>query len=117
MSKRDDYLNALAASKENALGAIQNKTNVVDDVVNDFNKKATEEQRRKPTELKKPVERKAQSKNIDSIIAGITPKENRTIHKNFMVTKEISDKLAACAKQLGVSETEVINQILKNAFQ
>ncbi len=105
MSKRNDYLSSLEKSKQKALGNIQGKTTVVDETISAFEKSISE-----PTAEEKPVVLNK------SFSINLKPKEAKRIHKNFLITKSINDKLVSLAKQTGVSENEIINEILKKAF-
>ena len=43
-------------------------------------------------------------------------KEPKEIHKNVLIPRTLNDKYVALAKEMGVSENELFNEILKQVF-
>lgn len=44
-------------------------------------------------------------------------KEPKEVHKNFLIPRTLNDKYVALAKEMGVSENELFNEILKQVFE
>ncbi len=103
MSKRDEYMSTMEQSKQKTLGAIQQKTNAVDQMINDIENE-TANQADTPVVLS------------NHFALNLKAKEVKTVHKNFLIPKSLNDKLSALSKQTGVSENEIVNEILKKAF-
>ena len=106
MSKRSEYLNSLEQSKKKALETVQEKTTSVDETIRALEKNVVDE---KPAETK-PV------KLNKEITLNLKPREFKRVHKSFLIPSSINDKLSALSKQSGVSENEIINELLRKAF-
>ena len=43
-------------------------------------------------------------------------KDNRSVHKNFLLTSSTAEKLASLASSMGVSQNAIVNDILEQVF-
>ena len=124
MSKRADYLKTIEESRKKTMDSISEKTDAVDETINDL-EKTVEEKTSKPAKAEKPAKEKSETaegepkqpvKLSGSLALEFKPKESRSVHKSILITMSLAEKLAELSKQSGASENEIINKILENAF-
>ncbi len=53
----------------------------------------------------------------DKFVFSKKNKETKTVHKNFLISKSMSEKFSALAKKTGRSENELFNEILRQIFE
>ena len=125
MSKRTDYLKTIEESRKKTMDSISEKTDAVDETINDL-EKTVEEKTSKPAKTAKPAKEKPAAteeepkqpvKLNESLTLEFKPKESRSVHKSILITSSLAEKLAELSKQSGASENEIINKILENAFK
>ena len=125
MSKRADYLKTIEESRKKTMDSISEKTDAVDETINDL-EKTVEEKTSKPAKTAKPAKEKPAAteeepkqpvKLNESLTLEFKPKESRSVHKSILITSSLAEKLAELSKQSGASENEIINKILENAFK
>ena len=125
MSKRTDYLKTIEESRKKTMDSISEKTDAVDETINDL-EKTVEEKTSKPAKAAKPAKEKPAAteeepkqpvKLNESLTLEFKPKESRSVHKSILITSSLAEKLAELSKQSGASENEIINKILENAFK
>ena len=79
--------------------------------------KATMEKEILPEPSQKQVERSdLKTKSSPVVLFEKKVKENRSVRKCFLITPSINNELVGMAKRLGVSENDLINNILKQVF-
>ncbi len=123
MSKRMDYMKTIEESRKKTMDSISEKTDAVDETINDLEKTA-EEKTSKPAKAAKPAKEKPAAaeepkqpvKLNGSLTLEFKPKEARSVHKSILITTTLAEKLSELSKQSGASENEIINKILKNAL-
>lgn len=125
MSKRTDYLKTIEESRKKTMDSISEKTDAVDETINDL-EKTVEEKTSKPAKTAKPAKEKPAATEEEpkqpvklngSLTLEFKPKESRSVHKSILITSSLAEKLAELSKQSGASENEIINKILENAFK
>lgn len=113
MSRRTDFLSqAEAASNMNINRESGTKTSV-DSMVDAIEKAYT---RPESTVINSSDNSNEEIQVNPNFIRGLQPRELKTVHRNYIVPESISKKLAALAKQRGVSENALVNEIFKNVF-
>ena len=96
-------------SKEDALKMLnaesaEEESTVVDNTVTELSKPE------EPTDKKEPLTFNA------NLSFNIKPKEPKKVHKNFLIAQDTCEKLAKISKEHGVSENQIVNEILKQAL-
>jgi len=120
MSKRATYMKTLEESRQKTMESISKKTDAVDETINALEEKAAKPVKATAKAAKQEKEAAPEKtgpvKLSGSIALELKPKESRRIHKSILIPASIAKKLSALSEQSGVSENEIINQILEKAF-
>ncbi len=122
MSKRATYMKTLEESRQKTMESITKKTDAVDETINALEEKAAESTKAPAKTVKtEPATKEDQAKTgavklSGSLALELKPKESRKVHKSILIPASMAEKLSALSNQSGVSENEIINQILEKAF-
>ena len=123
MSKRATYMKTLEESRQKTMESITKKTDAVDETINALEEKAAESAKAHAKTVKtEPATKEADQaktgavKLSGSLALELKPKESRKVHKSILIPASMAEKLSALSNQSGVSENEIINQILEKAF-
>ena len=95
----------------------QQNTPVIEETVLEEVPKVQEEVKTPSNEVNSYESKETVSKEITAPIRLSTKnKDNRTVHKNFLLTSSTAEKLSSLASSMGVSQNAIVNDILEQVF-
>lgn len=125
MSKRDNYMANLESSRQQTLESIKKRTNSVDDVIEEINQKIDIQPTNNNDENKNMANKENETKKKDKpgivlnggLALDIKPRGSKlTVRKCFVFSPELNEVFTQAARDMKVSENELVNEILKKAF-